>query len=148
MDESVNNGKSYIDDDVKGRPFVWFTVGFVIFTIVSFLFVYWSYDVLSDYHARNQPVAPTRVQTGEAVPPAPQLQNDPVADMVAMDAAQNAVLDSYGWIDEEHGVVRIPVDKAAALILERSEEDVTTVPEGEPEESVAEGAKQEPEANQ
>ena len=26
MDESVNNGKSYIQDDIQGKPFAWFTV--------------------------------------------------------------------------------------------------------------------------
>jgi len=146
MDESVKDSKNYIDDDVQGRPFLWFTVGFVIFTVASFLFVYWSYGALSDYHTRNQAEAPTRVQTGDVVPPAPHLQSDPVADMVIMDAAQNALLDSYGWIDKEQGVVRIPVDRAAELILARlpeesvTESEPTAEPEAasEPEEPVVE----------
>ena len=48
------------------------------------------------------------------------LQADPVADMVAMRNEQNAVLDSYGWVDKEKGVVRIPIEKAIELTLEHS----------------------------
>jgi hypothetical protein len=34
-------------------------------------------------------------------------------------AADEAILNSYGWVDEEAGVVRIPIDRAMELTLER-----------------------------
>ncbi len=34
-------------------------------------------------------------------------------------AEQQEVLSSYGWIDEENGVVRIPVERAMSLLVER-----------------------------
>jgi hypothetical protein len=40
--------------------------------------------------------------------------------MVKMRSEQSAVLDTYGWVDAEKGVVRIPIERAMALTLEQS----------------------------
>ncbi|HEX4112917.1 MAG TPA: hypothetical protein VH020_10305 [Stellaceae bacterium] len=42
----------------------------------------------------------------------PRLQIDPVHDLVVFRAAEERALDSYGWIDKERGVVRIPIAQA------------------------------------
>lgn len=52
-------------------------------------------------------------------PPGPQLQTDPVQDMRDHRAREEALLSSYGWVDREGGQVRIPIDRAMALLLER-----------------------------
>ena len=118
--DNVTGEKGYIDDDVQGRPMLWLLIGFIIFTVLSFAGVYWLYAGLSGFHTRNQEEARTKVATGEVTPPGPQLQADPVADMNAMNAEQEALLSSYGWVDEEHGVARIPIEKAMELTLEKS----------------------------
>lgn len=120
MDEIVKNDKGYIDDDIKGRPFFWFAVGFGVFTLVSLLAVYWMYGALTDYHEEAQLDAPTQLAADDRTPQEPRLQKDPVADMKAMDAEQMALLSSYGWVDEDKGIVRIPIDKAIELTLEQS----------------------------
>jgi len=120
MDENVKTDKGYIHDDVKGRPFLIFTVIFVIFSVISVAVVYFLYQGLAGYHDRAQGEVPTRVETGRIEPPEPKLQADPVADMVAMDTAQSELLASYGWVDKEKGVARIPIDKAIELTLEHS----------------------------
>ena len=130
MDEQVTNGKGYIQDDIEGRPFFWFAVGFVVFSILSVLVVYWVYMGLSSHHDRNQADVPTRVAVTEVAPPGPQLQADPVADMVAMRAEQTALLESYGWVDRETGVVRLPIDRAMAITLERSLVQAQDAPDG------------------
>lgn len=120
MDENVNSGKGYIDDDVHGRPFIWFAVIFGAFCVMAVIAVTYFYKGLSGYHERNQAAVPTKVDVGQVSPPGPQLQADPVADMVAMDKAQSALLASYGWVDKDNGVARIPIDKAIELALEHS----------------------------
>ena len=120
MDESANNGKGYIHDDIQSKPFVWFTVIFIVFCVASVVLVTFLYKGLSKYHDENQAAAPTLVESGPAVPPEPQLQADPVKDMKAMDAAQMQLLASYGWVDKEKGIARIPIDKAIELTLEHS----------------------------
>jgi hypothetical protein len=48
-----------------------------------------------------------RLETAE-----PRLQIDPAADFAAYRAAETRELESYGWIDRAHGIVRIPIDRA------------------------------------
>ncbi len=52
--------------------------------------------------------------------PKPNLQiDDDHAQMTSLLAAQNEKLNSYGWVDRSNGIVRIPIDRAMDLILER-----------------------------
>lgn len=52
--------------------------------------------------------------------PRPDLQiDDDHAEMTKLYAGQNAELNSYGWIDRSHGIVRIPIDRAMELILQK-----------------------------
>jgi len=49
--------------------------------------------------------------------PAPALQTDPAADMERFRAEERRVLESYGWIDRQRGVVRIPVEAAMRRVV-------------------------------
>ncbi|PYK13611.1 MAG: hypothetical protein DME65_01335 [Verrucomicrobia bacterium] len=51
--------------------------------------------------------------------PKPRLEIKGAADLAKLRAAEEADLDSYGWIDRYSGTVRIPVDRAMQLLLER-----------------------------
>jgi hypothetical protein len=59
------------------------------------------------------PMAATR-----PMPEGPRLQTAPAADMRAYLRARERELERYGWIDREAGVVRLPVERAAELVLE------------------------------
>ena len=52
-------------------------------------------------------------------PPEPRLQTDPRQDLVDMRAKEDELLGSYGWVDKNAGIVRIPIDAAMKLTLER-----------------------------
>ena len=49
-------------------------------------------------------------------PPEPRLQPKPVIDLKEFRAAEDAILTSYGWVDPDKGVVRIPVERAMELV--------------------------------
>ena len=52
--------------------------------------------------------------------PKPNLQlDDDHAERAALYQAQNQHLNSYGWVERSNGIVRIPVDRAMDLILQR-----------------------------
>jgi hypothetical protein len=53
------------------------------------------------------------------LPPEPRLQPDPVSDLHRMREAEDNVLQTYGWIDKNAGIVRIPVARALDLISQR-----------------------------
>ena len=51
--------------------------------------------------------------------PQPRLEVKPGARLAELRAAENADLNSYGWVDRNAGTVRIPIDRAMQLILDR-----------------------------
>jgi hypothetical protein len=53
------------------------------------------------------------------LPPQPRLQSAPVQDLKEIRAAEDKVLNSYGWIDQAHGIVHVPIDKAIDLLAQK-----------------------------
>jgi hypothetical protein len=113
-----NAGHETRDVDVRG--IFWFGVGLVVVSLVVVVLM----DLLFEYFAAREDraqAAPASLirSTGEAAPPEPRLQGQPVVDLEAMRSEEDALLESYGWIDRDGGVVRIPIDRAMDLLLER-----------------------------
>ena len=50
------------------------------------------------------------------VPPEPRQQTHPAQDLAAFRAAKHEYLTSYGWVDQAHGIVHIPIDEAMKKI--------------------------------
>jgi hypothetical protein len=69
--------------------------------------------------ARVPPAYPLAISRESRVPPEPRLQTDPRQDLSNLLAKEDEVLTSYGWLDRNAGVVRIPIDEAMKLTLER-----------------------------
>ena len=59
---------------------------------------------------------PGEVPPVAAAPPGPPLE---IQDIKALRAAQDRQLESTGWVDRPAGVVRIPVERAMDLLIER-----------------------------
>jgi len=53
------------------------------------------------------------------VPPEPRLQTNPREDLHDLRASEDAILNGYGWVDRNSGVVHIPISEAMKLTLER-----------------------------
>ncbi len=51
--------------------------------------------------------------------PAPRLQAYPADDYRAFLKARERELHSYGWVDRKSGVVRVPIERAMQLVVER-----------------------------
>jgi hypothetical protein len=59
------------------------------------------------------------VEAGPPVPPEPRLQINPQEEFQKYLRKQKEILNSYGWVSREAGVVRIPIDRAMELVVER-----------------------------
>ncbi len=49
----------------------------------------------------------------------PVLQSNGYADMKAFRLEQEAILNSYGWVNQAQGIVRLPIAKAMELVISR-----------------------------
>jgi hypothetical protein len=52
-------------------------------------------------------------------PPEPVLQAHAKEDLAKLRAGEEAALNSYGWVDRKTGIVRIPIERAMELTVER-----------------------------
>ncbi len=74
--------------------------------------------------AREAP-PPAPLATGVRLPPEPRLQGapggpaSPMEEIMRLRQQEDQTLSSYGWIDRRNGVVRIPIEQAKRLILQR-----------------------------
>jgi hypothetical protein len=55
----------------------------------------------------------------QPLPPPPRIQPNPGIDMQGYYQSQQNILGTYGWIDRQSGVVRLPIDRAMDLLLQR-----------------------------
>ena len=55
----------------------------------------------------------------QPLPPPPRIQPVPGVDMQSYYQSQQKLLDTYGWVDKQNGIVRLPIDRAMELLLQR-----------------------------
>jgi hypothetical protein len=103
--------------DVNTRTILIF-VG-VLFLVLLVTFV--SMRGLFGYFSETQNLGPgaSPFDNSRVLPPAPRLQVDPAIDLDQVRQSQNEMLNSYGWADKPTGKVRVPIDRAMDLLIER-----------------------------
>jgi hypothetical protein len=108
-------------DGVSYQGIAWFVVILAATTLFC-MAVVWGLFRAMEYRttrAEAQP-APLAVPMGErGLPPGPNLLTDEPGNLRTFRQREDAALTSYGWVDESTGVVRVPIDRAKALVLER-----------------------------
>ncbi|HUI25414.1 MAG TPA: hypothetical protein VL403_04960 [Candidatus Kryptonia bacterium] len=106
--------------DVTFRPIVLSAIGLVALFVLVFVGMRL---LFSFYAAREAAMSPQRnplaATYGRELPPEPRLQTAPIQDLRALHAAEDATLNSYGWVDDQHTAVRIPIARAMELLAHR-----------------------------
>jgi hypothetical protein len=77
------------------------------------------FSVFGKTQKLGPPASPFESADVRVLPPAPRLQVTPVLDLKNYRDSQWEQLETYGWVDKEGGVVRIPIERAMDLVLER-----------------------------
>jgi hypothetical protein len=97
-----------------------FGFGLLVAAIIIHLLVLVLFRFFQGREARRVPAEyPLAVSQGERLPPEPRLQTNPREDLRELRAKEDERLGSYGWVDKNAGVVRIPIDAAMKLMVER-----------------------------
>jgi hypothetical protein len=106
--------------DVSIRPIVGFGIGLAIATALVGLAMLGLFRFFEARQGkRTEPVPPMVAANLRRTPSGPRLEPDPLAPRRAIQAREDAVLTSYGWVDPKAGVARIPIDRAMELLVER-----------------------------
>ena len=125
-DEGSSESTAYETRDIKVRPLVQFTVGLTIVAAVTYLVVFgllrmWTAGA-DRRDAQLQPattVAAPAKPGEERLPPEPRIQANPAADLKTLRDQEEAILTTYGWVDRQAGVARVPIDVAMQRVLEQ-----------------------------
>lgn len=108
------------ESDVDIRGVFGFALGLVIVGAFIHFLVWVLFSFFAGQAARKSaPEFPLAVQQENRVPPEPRLQTNPRQDLSDLRAQEDAILKSYGWVDRNAGVVRIPIDEAMKLAVRR-----------------------------
>lgn len=106
---------SHEQSDANIPSIVWFGIGVVILIAVSAVAMLVLFKFLE---ARPEPAVSALAQQRE-VPPTPRLQVSPMADLEGMRADEQKVLETYGWVDKDGKVARIPIERAIDLLMQK-----------------------------
>lgn len=118
MAEQVSAPSGYEKRDASVRVVVSFAGALLIGTIIIHLGVAGLYKLFAHLHPSPDPPYRIAFDTRMLAPP-PRLQTNPQVDLAAFQKNENGKLNSYGWVDRERGVLRIPIERAMDLIAQR-----------------------------
>jgi hypothetical protein len=109
-------GTGHESRDLNARAIFLFAAGLVVTVTILFF-------VIGSLFNRFSAKLATGRQEDRAAPnvsvPEPRLQSNPAADMEKFRAHEKKILSSYGWVNRTAGVVRIPIERAMDLVVER-----------------------------
>lgn len=126
------------EHDINVRAAMWFVVIFVVTGIVIHVALWFLYKGFASLERRRTDPPVTLVSRPDRqLPPGPRLQpfpekapvwqgaqqtavfRTPVDDMKEMRELEERQLHGYGWVDPKQGRVRIPIELAMELVLQR-----------------------------
>ena len=127
--QHMTNHDGYEHEDLSSKGPFYFMVGLALVGLVIYLIVFGMYRLLDRYEAAHQPpVSPmatpeadTRNVTHENAQtfPQPRLEENERTQLRQLIEDQDRKLATYDWVDKNKGTVRIPIDRAMELIVER-----------------------------
>jgi hypothetical protein len=100
--------------DINARGVAWSAVVLVIILVVIFFALCGLYGVFTTH----QPASVIATRTN-ASSPEPRLQVDEVKDLGRLHEHEDSILNSYGWVDQKAGIVRIPIERAMDIVAQR-----------------------------
>jgi hypothetical protein len=121
MDEHTKTtppaARGYEGDEVSvGRLFAFAggVAGLIIFGVLGSIVVF-------KFFVRHQPLGPpaSPFEDVRTLPPEPRLQITAPQDLKRYRSEQDKALNSYGWVDPDAGIVRIPVTHAMEILLQK-----------------------------
>lgn len=109
-----------VDSELDFRSIVAFVSGLAGITLLV-LGLMWGLSIFLKRSLVSQdPRAPALAEAREErVPPGPNLQPNPSADLAAFREAEEAELAKWAWVDREKGVARVPVERALEIVASR-----------------------------
>src|SRR4029453_4064867 len=99
---------------------IWLSVAVMVVALLM-----WGLLHYFDKRKAQEAPPPSPLAPEVRVPPEPRLQgapgsvSSPAADIRRFREQEDQMLNSYGWIDQQRGIIRIPIEQAKKLIEQK-----------------------------
>lgn len=103
--------------EMSVRRVVNFGAALILSVIAANFVVIGFFHLLSATKEAGDPISP--LAAPRALPPQPRLQIYEPADLRSTRQKEDQQLNHYGWVDKNKQTVRIPIDRAMDLLLQR-----------------------------
>jgi len=133
MSEETKHGhaeEGYERQDLTAQAVFTFLISLAVGGVLVYYVVWGLYDFLDARQRSHQPqqsplVKPVETNTRMVLPeeitkfPQPRLERNERIEINDFRLKEEQTLNSYGWVDEKAGVVRIPIERAMQLVAQR-----------------------------
>jgi len=107
-----------LDSELSLKAIAGFAIGLLVVLAASAVFLWYFSKFLRGQEEALDPAAPAlEAARAPYKPPGPLLQADPEAELEALRAEEDAVLEGYAWVDEAAGLARVPIERAITLMV-------------------------------
>jgi hypothetical protein len=119
--EVVDEAVQHEESDVNIRAIFGFGIGLFVVAVVVHVAIYLLFVFFSNRQETANSVRQYPLAAGQEnrLPPEPRLQTNPRQDLLDLRAQEDQLLNGYSWVDRNTGIVRIPIDEAIKLTLQR-----------------------------
>lgn len=112
-------GSTYEHTDAAVWPIVKFMVWMTASAVIIHVGLGYVYALMIRQAMEVEQPYPMAAGQDAQLPPAPRLQQFPANELYQFRMSEQSLLDRYGWMNRDTGVVHIPIDQAMRLTLER-----------------------------
>jgi len=130
-----HNQEGFEAQDLQARSVFGFLIALAIVGVIVYFVVTGLYSALNHYQRVHEtpqnplrPVLETDTRDTDALKvsravnqtfPEPRLENDERNELTDFRLQEEGRLNSYGWVDQQAGIMHIPIDRAMQLIAQR-----------------------------
>jgi hypothetical protein len=127
-------GSGYEHTDANVWVLVKFAVWLAISAVVIHVGLWFAFELfVQQRELKTEAEFPLAVTTPQPrLPAEPRLQRQPANEMYEFRLREDAVLRGYGWVDRDAGTVRIPIEDAMRLTVERGLPSRAAAPAADP----------------
>lgn len=125
--------------DVSIRGVLYFAFWLAVGLIASGVAMFLLFRALEKRdRAEDRKLSPMIAASLARTPPEPRLEPYPLAPRAKLRAEEEEILTTYGWVDKNRGVVRLPIERAMELLVQRGLLPAKPMPVPAPAPSVSE----------
>jgi hypothetical protein len=119
MDKSAESNPGHEKTDVPARPLANIGIAIVVLVGGSFLAIAIMFKVFDYYQPRfDRPPHP--MADKRQVSSAPRIQIDPPQQKKDLRQIEDHLLTTYDWVEQDEGLVRIPIKRAIEILAEKN----------------------------